>query len=196
MPTPPNPTNKFSLKTLFLFSPLIILYIMVLFGFFIRENIPFEDHYLFPNVFLGIFVLFLFLAPAMVRKLKMKRFSAFGFIVVHTLLLYFNSSIKRGYEASNYVEKNEKELLTLVDQFQNRGVDSTLHAKTKEMNITSFALINGNYDFRLYKYLGYGYGLTYTDSVNMGAPNLAPNKSPIIKWIKVKEHWYYYSYFD
>lgn len=192
----PNPTKKFSLKTLFIFSPLIILYIMVLFGFFIRENIPFEDHYLFPNVFLGFFVLFLFLAPAMVRRLKMKRFSAFGFIIVNILLLYFNSSIKRGYEASNYVEKNEKELLTLVDQFQNRGVDSTLLAKTKEMNITSFALINGNYDFRLYKYLGYGYGLTFTDSVIMGVPNLAPNKSPIIKWIKVKDHWYYYSYFD
>ncbi len=169
---------------------------MVLFGFFIRENIPFEDHYLFNNVFLAIFVLFLFLAPAMVRRLKMKRFNAFGFIIVNILLLYFNSSIKRGYEASNYVEKNEKELMTLVDQFQNRGEDSILLAKTKEMNITSFALINGNYDFRLYRFLGYGYGLTYTDSLNLDAPKVTSGGCPIIKWIKVKEHWYYYSYFD
>lgn len=169
---------------------------MVLFGFFIRQNIPFEEHFMFPLLFMVFFVLFLVKVSAMTGFLKMENFFAVGFFVVNVLLLYFNSSIKRGYEATNYVEKNEKELLTLVDQFQNRGVDSTLLAKTKEMNITSFALINGNYDFRLYKYLGYGYGLTYTDSVIMGVPNLAPNKSPIIKWIKVKDHWYYYSYFD
>lgn len=196
MPNPPNPTEKFSLKTLLIFSPLIILYIMVLFGFSIRETIPFEYHFLFPVVIMVFFVLFLVKVSAMTSFLKMEGFFAVGFFVVNVLLLYFNSSIKREYEITNYVEKNEKELLTLVDQFQNRGEDSILLAKTKEMNITSFALINGNYDFRLYKFLGYGYGLTYTDSINMEAPKIAPNKSPIIKWIKVKAHWYYYSYFD
>jgi hypothetical protein len=94
------------------------------------------------------------------------------------------------------VERNEKELLGLVEHFQNRGGDSTLLAKTNEMNITSFALINGNYDFRLYKFLGYGYGLTYTDNLNLDATKVTSGGSPIIKWIKVKEHWYYYSYFD
>ena len=196
MPPPSNPTNKFSPKTLLIFSPLIILYLLVLFGFFIRENIPFQYHYLFPVLFMVIFVWFLIRVSTMTSFLKMEGFFAIGFFIVNVLLLYFNSFIKREYEIKSYLEKNEKELLILVDHFQNRGTDSILLSKTNEMNITLFDSSNGNYDFRLYKFLGYGYGLTYTDSVNLEAPKLAPNKSPIIKWIKVKAHWYYYSYFD
>ena len=196
MNTPPNHTNKFSLKTLLLFSPLIILYIMVLFGFFIRENIPFEYHFLFPVLFMVFFVLFLVRVSAMTGFLKMENFFAVGFFIVNVLLLYFNSSIKRGYEASNYVEKNEKELLTLVEHFQNHGEDSTLLAMRKDMNITSFDFANGNYHFSLYYDKGYAYGLTYTDSLHLATPEIAYNRSPIIKWIKVKQHWYYYSYFD
>lgn len=169
---------------------------MVLFGFFIREHIPFEYHYLFENVFLVIFVLFIFLAPAMVRRLKLKYFSAFGFIVVNILLLYFNSSIKREYEITNYVERNEKELLALVNYHKQQGEDSTLLAMKNNLNITLFDFGKGNYDFRLYRFLGYGYGLTYTDSLKLNAPKVTSGGCPIIKWIKVKEHWYYYSYFD
>ncbi|MBK9638149.1 MAG: hypothetical protein IPO63_10160 [Bacteroidetes bacterium] len=196
MKNPPNPTEKFSLKTLLIFSPLLILYIMVLFGFSLRQNIPFEYHYLFPIVFLLFFVLFLLLAPAMGRRLKMKPFYTFGFIVVNVLVLYFNSSIKREYEVTSFVEENEKELLNFVQYFQKNGEDSTLLTNMENMSISSMEYGKGNYHFSLYYNLGYGYGLTYTDSLQLATPKVAPNGSPIIKWIKVKEHWYYYSYFD
>jgi hypothetical protein len=196
MPNPPNPTNRFSLKALLLFSPLIILYIMVLFGFFIRENIPFEDHFLFPWLFMVFFVLFLVKVSAMTGFLKMENFFAVGFFIVNVLLLYFNSSIKREYEISHYVERNEKELLAMVNHHQQHGEDSTFHAMRADMNITLVEFVKGNYDFRLYRFLGYGYGLTYTDSLNLNAPKTTSGGCPIIKWIKVKEHWYYYSYFD
>lgn len=132
----------------------------------------------------------------MVRKLKMKYFNAFGFIIVNILFLYFNSSIKRGYEASNYVERNERELLSMVEYFKNHGEDSALLAMRKDMNITSVEFVNGNYHFDLYYDKGYAYGLTYTDSLQLATPEIAYNRSPIIKWIKVKPNWYYYSYFD
>lgn len=196
MPTHPNPAENIYLKTILLFSPLIILYIMVLFGFFIREHIPFEYHILFPLLFMIFFVLFLIRISTMTSFLKMEGFFAVGFFIVNVLLLYFNSSVKREVEITNYVERHEKELLTMVKEHQQHGEGSTLLAMKNDLNITLFELVKGDYHFRLYKFLGYGYGLMYTDSLHLEAPKIAHNSCPIIKWIKVKEHWYYYSYFD
>ena len=50
--------------------------------------------------------------------------------------------------------------------------------------------------FKLYTFLGYGYGLIYTDKSELAIPQTSPGGSPIVNWIKIDEHWYYYSYFD
>ncbi|MBK9317507.1 MAG: hypothetical protein IPM91_00840 [Bacteroidetes bacterium] len=85
----------------------------------------------------------------MTSFLKMEGFFAVGFFIVNVLLLYFNSSVKREVEITNYVERHEKELLTMVKEHQQHGEGSTLLAMKNDLNITLFELVKGRLSFQI-----------------------------------------------
>jgi hypothetical protein len=179
--------------------PLILLYGMVFFSFFIHQQLPCDYQFLYPIVFLSIYIYFLYHTPKLLSRITIptstKPFLIFGFILINTVSLYNLSSNNRESEIRNYIKKNEHQLRSFISNHQNH-IDLGISETATSLNICAFFPHQNNYYFKLYTFLGYGYGIIYTDSNTLTKPATSPGGSPIVKWIKIDEHWHYYSYFD
>lgn len=189
-----------SINLLINLLPVLLLYSMVLFGFFIHQQLSCEYQFLYPTTFLATYIFFIYLTPKLLQRTNIstaiKPFVVIGFLLANTVSLYFLSSINRESEIRNYIQKNENNLKSFITQYQIYRDDKIVPVLEKDLNICSFFVHNGDYYFKLYTFLGYGYGLIYTDKSELAIPQTSPGGSPIVNWIKIDEHWYYYSYFD
>jgi len=188
----------------------IALYSMVLWGFAIREKMSPEIHYLYPLTFILLFVIQVVVAYRLMKQSRiLKSFQPLSiliFISVNIYLLYSISSVKRENEIGNYFLKNENSLNNIAEHFDSYGDDSRTQEMKHEMKIErirhesqlihrSFKQLPGMINMRLYTCAGYGYGMIYTCDAEIDQPkNLGG--SPVTKWLKLKDHWFYYSIFD
>jgi hypothetical protein len=155
---------------------------------------------LYPIAFLATYFIFLYITPTVLQRTSIsssaKPFLVIGFILANTVILYKLSSINRESEIRNYIAKNEHQLKSVLTKYQNNPDQKGISETANGLNICAFFPHQNNYYFKLYTFLGYGYGIIYTDSSKLTKPLTSPGGSPIVKWIKIDEHWYYYSYFD
>jgi hypothetical protein len=196
----PKTSFKISHRMLLLHLPMIILYCLVLFGFYFQIQLPPNFKFFYPVSFVTIYILFIYLTPKLIHRMKVSitliPFATIGFVLANSTALYFLSSIKRESEIQNYIANNQDKLKSVIYLQQNPRTEQVIDPILNELNICSFFKHTEDYYFKLYYFLGYGYGLIYTDKSEMAIPKTSPGGSPIIKWIKIDEHWYYYSYFD
>lgn len=180
--------------------PLLFLYFLVFFSFNIHQLLTCNYQLLYPIAFLATYFIFLFITPTILQRTSFsssaKPFLIFGFILANTVSLYKLSSINRESEIRNYITKNEHQLNSVLIKHQNNPDHKGISEIANGLNICAFFPHQNNYYFKLYTFLGYGYGIIYTDSNTLTKPVTSPGGSPIIKWIKLDEHWYYFSYFD
>ena len=192
--------SKISPRMLLLHLPMVILYCMVLFGFYFQIQLPPNFKFFYPVSFLTIYILFIYLTPKLTHRIKvsntLKPFAVIGFILANTTALYFLSSIKRESEIQNYIANNQDKLKSIIYLQQNPRNEQAINPILKDLNICSFFKHSEDNYLKLYTFLGYGYGLIYTDKSELAIPQTSPGGSPIVNWIKIDEHWYYYSYFD
>lgn len=188
------------MKKIVPFLPLLCLYAMVLFAFKLQTFIPLNFHDLYLLTFLLLYIAFLFSTQAMMKCIfKTKKDTSLAgviFVLLNTVGLFYLSSIHRAGEINRYLADHEKGLTDLIHQMKQTGENEKTGALLQENNIYSVSPSSGNYYLTLYRCLGYGYGLTFTDSIEMKKPVKSPGGSPLVKWMKIKEHWYYYSFFD
>lgn len=175
-------------------------YIMVLFGFSIQIQLPYELKFLYPTTFITFYLTSTFLISKVIQKIHFststKLLITISFVVANTACLYFLSSIKRESEIQQYISKKQSNLKSIIELHLTPGSENAIAPILKELNIRKFFQHNDDSYFSLYSFLGYGYGIIYTDKNEITKPATSPGGSPIIKWIKIDEHWYYYSYFD
>lgn len=189
-----------SINLLINLLPVLLLYGMVFFSFFIHQRLSCGYQLLYPIVFLSTYIYFLNQTPKLLRRTTIsnsaKPFLIFGFILINTVSLYKLSSIKRESEIRNYITKNEHQLRRFISNHQNQIDHQRVSETVNGLNVCAFFPHQNNYYFKLYTLLGYGYGIIYADSSTLTKPLTSPGGSPIVNWIKIDEHWYYYSYFD
>jgi len=200
--------NKKGLLLFLLLS--IILYSMVFWAFAIREQMPAEFHYFYPLIFIALFLLHNFVANRFIRSFSfLNNLHPLGSLIFFGLNIYFLlsvSSVKREIEIRNYFSRNERSLINIVDHFDSYGDDTRTLELKQQMNLDrvfrrpeylhndrteSLNVIN----MRLYTCAGYGYGILYSCDPEIHQPeNLGG--SPVTNWLKLKDHWFYYSIFD
>jgi hypothetical protein len=197
------------MKYLFLSSSLI-LYCMVLWAFAIRELMPAGYHYFYPITFIFLFIIQIFVAYKLMDQIRfVKSFQPLSILLFISLNIYVLnsiSSIKRESEIRNYFAKNELSLANIVDHFDSYGDDNRTQEMKDAMNLERVRLstemfshddkqISRMINLRMYTCVGYAYGVLYTCDEEIERPkNLGG--SPVTKWLKLKDHWFYYSIFD
>jgi hypothetical protein len=183
---------------------------MVIWGFAIRKQMAADIHFLYPLMFLILFVIHCVLAYRFMKRSGFihgfQPLSILIFIVLDMYLLVSVSTIKRENEIRNYFATNEMSLYNIVDHFQSYGDDNKVNEMKREMNIERVRNDDEMFGYenkspvlmtnvRLYTCVGYAYGFIYACNESIGMPkNL--RGSPVTNWLKLKDHWYYYSIFD
>ena len=196
------------LRSLIILS--IVLYGMVMWGFAIREQLSPDNHYLYPLTFIFLFIILVVVAYRLMKQSGfLKSFQPLSillFISLNIYLLYSVSSVKREKEIRNYFARNELSLTNIVDHFDSYGDDKRTQEMKDAMKLervrhsTEIFRRNkkqppGMINLRMYTCIGYAYGVLYTCDAEIDQPkNLGG--SPVTKWLKLKDHWFYYSIFD
>ena len=191
-----SPTKKF------IFS-IIFQYAWVFFGFAIRNSIPAAYHLIYPVLFIiSVFISATYLHRTLKENMREKDLRGFTIclvLLVNLFLLYQISSSNREYEIRNCFAKNESSLTSIVNHYKPQK-DNFFISCPEEVNAEYFAKLYGYDVVRLYTCTGYGYELIHSDSANITRPKVAPpgakHGSPVTKWIKLKDHWYYCAFFD
>lgn len=203
--------NRMNNKRLILFLLVsITIYSMVFWAFVIREHIPAKFHYLYPLIFIFLFVLHNVVANWLIKNFPLLRnIHPLGSLLFFGINIYFLlsvSSVKRENEIRNYFSRNEHSLANIVHHFDSYGDDVRMQELKQEMKLERVFrraeyLHNDKKDFlnvinmRLYTCAGYGYGVLYSCDPEINQPeNLGG--SPVTNWMKLKDHWFYYSIFD
>ena len=198
-------------KKVYLFLLLSIALLgMVLWGFAIREQMAPNKHYLYPLTFLILFIIQCILAYRIMKRSRIihgfQPLIILLFIILNMYVLVKVSSLKRENEIRNYFAKNEDSLYNIADHFLSYGDDSQIQEMKHAMRLervrhtgeafrrdkkSSEVMVN----LRMYTCAGYGYGVIYTCEEEIDRPkNL--EASPVTNWLKLKDHWFYYSIFD
>jgi hypothetical protein len=200
--------NKYNSYLFLLLS--ISLIGMVMWGFAIREQMDPANHYLYPVSFLILFIIQCILAYRLMKRSRIvhgfQPLPILAFIILDLYLLVSVSTLKRENEIRNYFAKHENALNKFVDHFQSFGDDTRIHEMKEEMKIERVRHASEllhvedkkpvvTFNLRMYTCLGYGYGVLYACEDEIEQPkNLGG--SPVTKWMKLKDHWFYYSIFD
>ncbi len=178
----------------------ILLILYVIFAFQIRTIFRAELIVFLDLIFICLFIFFAYSFRIYLRTVVSSVPMRFGIIIFTIFLmifiLYRLSSFNRREAASNYFKKHENEFNEIVncsgsgcdkEQLKNLSVTKDVVNIYKKKNL---------HVIKLYGFIGYGYGYIYSDSLTIVQPANSPGGSPIVKWYKVKDHWYYYSFFD
>jgi len=177
----------------------IALYSLVLWGFPIRLPVPPAYHFLYPLMFLLLFTLQCVFAYTLMKRSRFisgyQPLSMLLFISISIFITYSISSIKRESEIRNYFAKNENALNHLAKYYIQYGDDDSVSKMKQAMKIERLWCKQDIFQAKLYTCLGYGYGVLYAEEANMERPDKL-GAIPIKNWLKLKEHWYYYSTFD
>lgn len=187
-------------KYLYVFVLLSIALIGLEFwGFEIREQMPHAYHYLYPVTFLVLFIVQCVFAYVLMKGSRLingfQPLSILLFVSLDIYLLFSISSINRENEIRNYFARHETELDRIAFDYLNFCNDQELIEMKEAMNLERVFYREDLFQVRLYTCLGYGYGVLYSGSPDIESPEKLGG-SPVSKWLKLKDHWYYYSIFD
>jgi hypothetical protein len=194
--------RKSLIGTLSSLLTLTILYILVIFGFSLRLKIPTNLQFIMPISIFILFIVFVLLTIWTVTKLtwpiKIKHYVGYAvivFLIGNNIILDRVSFCNRKSETQNYLLTNETKIKNLIDYYKGNGEDIKFSVMLKEMNINYFWYNDNEYHLGLYNFFGYGYRIIFTEKANLTYPH-SPGGSPTVQWFKIKDHWYYYSYWD
>ncbi|MBU0489267.1 MAG: hypothetical protein KKA07_01745 [Bacteroidetes bacterium] len=195
--------KKFKIGLVCSFTILITLYLLSIFGFSLRLKIPTDSQFILSWTIFALFIVFVLLSIRTTIKLTLSRkakpyviIALIIFLVGNNIILDRVSFCNRENEVTNYLSQNESKLLNLIGHYQKSGTDKTFYDISRDMNLESFSYINGEYHIGLYSFFGYGYRLLHTEKTDAIKNTKSPEGSPTVKWFKIKEHWYYYSFWD
>jgi Ca2+/Na+ antiporter len=174
----------------------LALMAMVYFAFGIHRIIPIGFQWIYIIVLLTLMVI-LFLGIVRLFNGTTKFVEINGIVamlVMATVLigLYQLSSIRREAEARSFLERNELELKNVVESKKN--VEMKMDEFFPGVN-TLLIKAKDNYHFELYRFLGYGYGIMFSETKSLEKPGVI-RMSPTRQWYKLEDNWYYYSYWD
>jgi hypothetical protein len=124
-----------------------------------------------------------------------KNLLPFVFVCVNVFALYALSSVNRETEVANYIAAHEKNYLEIIKAYDVNHNNSFIDSALNHVNVCGLYEKDDEYHFGLYAFSGYGYRILFTEKPDMKKPS-SIGGSPVMKWFKIKEHWYYYSYFD
>ena len=185
---------------IWLSSITVCLLLYVVFAFQIRNLIRPTWHVLADLFFLFMLILFVRYTRKCARifivSSEIRAITILLFVGVSFYLLAQVSSFNRQSAASHFVENNEEDLLRLVREFSTKDQNPQYIRNCLDEHMLRVTCKDDRYELLMYRFLGYGYGIIYSDSVKIEKPWENIGGRPIVKWFPLKDHWYYYSFLD
>lgn len=205
--------RKLNIQLLLLTAIIGTLIILFNYKFNLRLILPVDKHYIIHIFIFCLLGLCTFLTISIVLKFEIKKFLKpliiISFLTIIVLLLTFFNTSSRKTEISNYFVKNESSPQIIVDYYKihviqnGEKMDNNLNELMDKLSVRgcgrNFNINNVNYNkiifLKMFDFIGYGYGIAYTDENNMKSPGVY-HMSPMVEWYKIKDNWYYFAYFD
>ncbi len=190
-----------------------IIFLLVIFRYELRpwkiiDGGSTEFIILFLILFLVEFLLVVFLFASLKIKGILIPFIAIGSIVLITYLLQLFDNNKRKEEVVAFLDKNEKNLIRLVELYKQDEAGKFEFTNTERIGLADslHVFITRNYEYNnknhddfvminMYRFFGYGDGVAYSDLPDLTEQH-SYHMSPMVEWQKIKDNWYYFAYND
>jgi hypothetical protein len=194
--------NKVLISTILM---LLLITMMAYFAFDLHHFLPVRIQWLYGVTMITmLLILFLAMERLFYKKtkspiLKSHLFSGiWSFFAMLILMIGVCqiTLIRTESVVNHFLQQHEGRLREVVESIKfDHGDTARVHDILDDLNVRLATGRDGSYHFELYRFLGYGYRILFTQNPQMDKP-MSPGGSPTVTCYHLKENWFYYSYFD